>query len=98
MPFHSKGEFIAFLMALPTRRVVSMMQFHCVQDVRREWKINDLRDIAALATAIPYCDVVVTDSKAWDAAENRSRLGREFGTAIFRRMTRLTACFCSTGW
>ena len=44
MPFHSKEEITAFLMALPSRRVVSMMQFHYVQDVRREWKINDLRD------------------------------------------------------
>ena len=68
------------------------MQFHYLKDVQRDGTlINDLRDIAALAQAIPYCDIVVTDSKAWDAATKRAHLDEEFGTAIFRRLTDLTA-------
>ena len=29
-----------------------MMQYHYLKDVRRDWTINDLRDITALAKAI----------------------------------------------
>jgi hypothetical protein len=33
-----------------------MIRFHYLKDVQRPWTINDLRDIAALSVAIPYCD------------------------------------------
>jgi hypothetical protein len=72
-----------FVMSLPSRRVATMIQFHYLQDVNRDWKINDLRDIHALSTAIPYCDVVVTDRKAWDVTKSRAHLDKEFDTAIF---------------
>jgi hypothetical protein len=65
------------------------MQFHDLKDVHRDWKINDLRDIAALSIAIPYCDVVVTDKKACDTAANRAHLDREFSTPIFSKLTDL---------
>jgi hypothetical protein len=50
-------------MSMPSRRVASMIQFHYLQDVQRDWTINDLRDIHAVSMAIPYCDIVVTDKK-----------------------------------
>lgn len=90
-PFHSKADFTGFLMALPSRKVVTMMQFHYLRDVQRDWTINDLRDIAALSIAIPYCDAVVTDKKAWDAAVNRAHLDKEFNTPIFSSLTGLAA-------
>jgi hypothetical protein len=94
-PFHSKEEYTDFLMSLPSRRVASMMQFHYLKDVHRDWKINDLRDIAALAISIPHCDVVVTDNKACDTAVNRAHLDSEFGTAIFSRLTDLASYLSS---
>ena len=39
--------------------------------------------------AIPYCDIVVTDSAAWNAVVNHAHLDKEFGTAIFRNLTDL---------
>ena len=84
LPLQEKEEFTAFLMSLPSRRVSSMMQFHYLKDVKRDWTINDLRDIAALSRAIPYCDVVVTDKKAWDTAVNRAHLDTEMKTVILR--------------
>ncbi|WP_370192064.1 hypothetical protein [Streptacidiphilus sp. MAP5-52] len=83
LPFHSKEELTNFLMALPSCRVITQMQFHYLKDVHRDWTINDLRDLDALSIAIPYCDIVVTDKKARDAAVNRARLDREFDTLIF---------------
>lgn len=88
-PLRGKEALTDFLMSMPSRRVSAMMQFHYLKDIKRDWTINDLRDIAALAVAIPYCDVVVTDNKAWDGAVNRAHLDKEFGTAIFRRLTDL---------
>jgi hypothetical protein len=68
-----------------------MLQFHYLKDEQKEWKINDLRDNAALAIAIPYCDVVVTDKEVWDVAAHRAHLDKEFDTAIFRSLTDLAA-------
>jgi len=90
-PLRSREALTEFLMSLPSRRVTTMMQWHYLKDVERDWTINDLRDIAALAAAIPYCDVVVTDKKAWDAAVNRAHLDNEFNTVILRRLTDLVA-------
>ncbi|MFI5588136.1 hypothetical protein ACIA5G_23995 [Amycolatopsis sp. NPDC051758] len=88
-PFHGKQEMADFLMSLPSRRVVSMMQFHYLKDVSRDWKINDLRDIDALSIAIPYCDIVVADNKACDTATTRAHLDREFNTVILSSLTDL---------
>ena len=46
-------------------------------------QLRRLGDVLALSTAIPYCDVVVTDRKAWDVTKNRAHLDEEFNTAIF---------------
>lgn len=88
-PFTDKEQLTNLLMALPSRRVTTMMQFHYLKDIDRNWVINDLRDIDALSLVIPYCDVVVTDGKAWDTAVNRAHLDQEFDTAIFRRLSDL---------
>lgn len=90
-PFRDKAEHTDFLMALPSRKVVTLMHLHYLKDVHRDWTINDLRDIAALSTAIPYCDVVVTDKKAYDTAVKRAHLDTEFSTAIFSKLTDLAA-------
>jgi hypothetical protein len=90
-PFHSREELSEFLEAMPSRRVATMLQFHYLKDTNKHWKINDLRDNVALSKAIPYCDIVVTDSEVWDVAVNRAHLDREFSTPILRRLTDLAA-------
>lgn len=90
--FHTKEQLTDFLMSMPSRRVATMLQFHYLKDAGKHWKINDLRDNVALSQAIPYCDIVVTDSEVWDVAVNRAHLDREFGTTVLRRLTDLTAC------
>lgn len=90
-PMRTKQELTDFLMHLPSRRVAAMIQLHYLRDICREWSINDLRDIHALSVAIPHCDVVVTDKKAWDAAANRAKLGKEFKTEIFCQLSDLIA-------
>ena len=91
VPFRDKEAYTDFLMSLPSQRVAAMIQFHYLKDVHRAWTINDLRDIDALSIAIPYCNVVVTDKKAWDVTVNRAHLDREFDTAIYCRLADLAA-------
>lgn len=76
---------------MPSRRVATMLQYHYLKDSNKHWKINDLRDNAALAMTIPYCDIVATDSAAWNTAVHHAHLDKEFGTAIFRSLTDLAA-------
>jgi hypothetical protein len=90
-PLRDRESLTALLTSMPSRRVATMLQYHYLKDANKHWKINDLRDNAALAMTIPYCDVVVTDSAAWDVAVNRAHLDREFGTAIFRSLGGLAA-------
>jgi hypothetical protein len=90
-PLKGKEALTTFLMSMPSRRVATMLQYHYLKDQQKEWKINDLRDNAALAITIPYCDVVATDSEVWDVAVNRAHLDKEFDTAIFRSLTDLAA-------
>lgn len=89
-PFKSKDEMTDFVDHLPSRRVAARMYVQYVKNRAVEWKVNDLRDVAALSLAIPYCDVVATDRKAWNAA-NEARLGEEFGTGIYATLKDLAA-------
>ena len=59
------------MMSMPsTATMVSLLtQYH--QDPNKSWKQNDMYDIDALATAIPYCDIVFTDAAARDAVIRR---------------------------
>ena len=90
-PLRDRESLTTLLTSMPSRRVATMLQYHYLKDSNKHWKINDLRDNAALAMAIPYCDVVVTDSAAWNIAINQAHLDKEFGTAIFRNLTDLAA-------
>jgi hypothetical protein len=85
-PFHDAEALTGFLMSLPSRHVAAMIQWHYLKDLARDWTINDLRDIAALSAAIPYCDIVVTDKKAWDAVVNRAHLDTKFRTPVLPRL------------
>lgn len=60
-------------MSMPsTLAMVSLLtQYH--QDPNKTWKQNDMYDINALATAVPYCDIVFTDAAARDALIRRQR-------------------------
>jgi hypothetical protein len=91
-PLNDRESLTALVTSMPSRRVATMLQYHYLKNSNKRWKINDLRDNAALAKAIPYCDMVVTDGEVWDVAVNRAHLDEEFGTRIFRSLTDLATC------
>jgi hypothetical protein len=50
------------------------------------WTPNDIHDIDALGSTMPYCDVVVTD-KAVASHANRTGLAERLGTVVLPRLS-----------
>ena len=50
------------------------------------WTANDIHDIDAVSSTIPYCDVVVTD-RAVAAHAQRTGLAERLGTAVLARLS-----------
>jgi hypothetical protein len=89
MPLKDANEITDFIKHLPTQRVATELKIHYARNPQVNWKINHLRDIAALSVAIPYTDVVVTDRDVRSAATHSTQLDKEFNTTILSKLTEL---------
>jgi len=52
----------AFLLRMPSQRVVIELRTSYHRDAGHRWSTNDLHDIGAMSLALPYCDVVLADA------------------------------------
>src|SRR5687767_15080889 len=52
-----------FLRAMPNFDVSVSLKAEYYRDPSHRWKPNDIHDIDALSSNLPYCDVVVTDKE-----------------------------------
>jgi hypothetical protein len=55
-----------------------------------QWKPNDIQDIDALSSTVPYCDIVVTDREAASHLL-QSGVARRFGTSVLASLGDLPA-------
>lgn len=78
-----------FLLDLPSRSAALDLMWRQYDNLETEWKANDLNDIAYLATAVGYCDVVVTERK-WTHLLNASGAAARFGTTVLHDLRDLT--------
>lgn len=80
-----------------TRRAMSSMPsfdvavtiktaYHC--DPAHRWTTNDIADIDALGSTLPYCDIVVTD-KAAASNVSRAKLADRLDTVVLARLSDL---------
>lgn len=92
MPLKNADEMTDFIKHLPTQRVATDLKIHFARNPQLNWKINYLRDIAALSVAVPYTDIVVTDREACSAATHGTHLDKEFNTTILSKLTELGDC------
>jgi hypothetical protein len=67
--------------AMPSFDVTVTLKTSYHQNPEHRWTPNDLHDIDALASTIPYCDLVVTD-KAAAAQVTQTGLGERLGTVV----------------
>lgn len=74
--------------AMPSFDVSVTLKTSYHQDPAHRWTANDIHDIDAVSSTIPYCDVVLTD-KAVASHAQRSGLAERFDTAVLSRLSDL---------
>lgn len=73
------------LEAIPSRWVEMKLRHQRQANPQKAWHGNDLNDVTALAIAVPYCDVVVTE-KSWVSLLNAAKVGDRFGHHVTRSL------------
>ena len=71
----------AIIEEMPSRWVEMKLRQQRQVNPQKSWEGNDLNDVTALAIAVPYCDVVVTE-KSWASHVNAAKVGDCFDTLV----------------
>jgi hypothetical protein len=74
-----------FVRAMPSTEVSIELKRAWHRNGERKWTVNDIYDIDAMALAIPYCDVVVTE-KACHHILRAAGLPERMGTALLHHL------------
>lgn len=74
--------------SMPSFDVAVTMKTEYHRDAGHTWKPNDITDIDALGSTLPYCDIVVTD-KAVVSHAKRTGLAERLETVILSRLSDL---------
>lgn len=75
------SDLFALISRMPSRWVEMMLRRQRQANPQKAWEGNDLNDLTALAIAVPYVDVVVTE-RSWSAMLNAARVPERFGTLV----------------
>lgn len=75
------GRWRQIVEAVPSRWVEMKLRHQRQANPQKAWEGNDLNDVTALAIAVPYCDVVVTE-KSWSSLLNAAKVGDRFGHLV----------------
>lgn len=89
--FDSPEMMRALLDAMPSFDVAVTMKTAYHRDPTHQWTRNDIHDIDALGSTMPYCDIVVTD-KASAAQANHTGLAERLDTVVLARLEDLLRC------
>ncbi len=84
---HETDRFLASISSLQVQAKLTLQRY---KDTNKPFHRNDIKDIAFLSTAIPYCDVVVTE-RSWRDLACRERLDEIFQTEILSDATQLVS-------
>jgi hypothetical protein len=86
----SPEEGVAFMRSMPSIDVTIELKTAWHRNRDKPWSANDIYDVDALALAIPYCDIVVTE-KACHHALIAAGMDRRMHTVVLRDLTALPA-------
>lgn len=86
--FTQPDDFRQAFNSMPSFDVAVSLKTAYHRDPSHRWTPNDIHDIDALGSTIPYCDIVVTD-KAAAAHATRSGLSERFQTIVLSRVSDL---------
>lgn len=73
------------LEAIPSRWVEMKVRHQRQANPQKAWQGNDLNDVTALAIAVPYCDLVITE-KSWASMLSTAKVPERFETAVTRSL------------
>jgi len=74
-----------FVHDVPTADVLVAFTKANLKNLNRTWAKNDIHDMDALAVAIPYCNIVVTDKHAYTQMVNAG-MEQKYNTQLFRNV------------
>ena len=74
--------------SMPSFDVAVTLKTEYHRNPNHVWSPNDIIDIDALGSTLPYCDIVLTD-KAVASHAVRTGLGERLGTTILTRLSSL---------
>jgi hypothetical protein len=80
-PDRIAGNFRQILETIPSRWVEMKLRHQRQANPQKAWQGNDLNDVTALAIAVPYCDVVVTE-RSWSSMLSAAKVSQRFETTI----------------
>ena len=78
----SKQDFQDFFESMPSLFCTFELCHRRDQLIQRPIDVNDINDIWGLSMAIPYCDIVITESM-WRSIASQSKLDEEYETLVF---------------
>ncbi len=73
---------------MPSFDVAVTLKTEYHRDRLHHWTTNDIHDIDALGSTLPYCDIVVTD-KAVASHALRTGLAERLGTVVLSQLNDL---------
>jgi hypothetical protein len=86
--FPDPEETLRIWSSMPSFDVAVTLKTEYHRDPGHVWRPNDITDIDALGSTLPYCDIVVTD-KAVASVANRTGLAERLGTRVLSRLADL---------
>jgi len=82
------NNFDAFLESIPSLYIRGRLMFQRFKDQAKPIHRNDVKDTAFLCTAIPYCEIVVTEN-SWVDYIKREKLDIKYNTKVFTDLNEL---------
>jgi hypothetical protein len=86
--FNDQKCVLGFLESCSSFHAKTSLIYSISKDQYRDIDKNDFKDIAALSTALPYCDVVVTEKLWWHHVKSQ-KLDEKYNSIIFRDLNSL---------
>jgi hypothetical protein len=86
---------VAFTRSMPSTDVAMALKTGWHRNRDKQWSANDVHDIDAMALAVPYCDIVVTE-KACHHVLMAAGMDKRMKTILLRDLTQLPAAIA--GW
>lgn len=79
-----------FMAAMPSTDVAVTLKTAAHRNQSKAWATNDIHDIRALSTAVPYCDIVVTEKHAHSVL-TAAKVPAKTRRVLLRRLDELQA-------